>query len=136
MNQTATTSSISNCSSNNQGVRSGSGSTACGNTSACTAGSSVPNSKLSLPDVDVLSWTKELPELAGFSRFLAATLGCYDDAKSHLDELMLQHTLELLGRMPARGQSRWPLLKCHLHCIPIAASLLLAADLCRVLQVQ
>jgi hypothetical protein len=43
-----------------------------------------------LPDVDILWLTEELPELSGFQRFLAAALGCYDNAKAHLDSLILQ----------------------------------------------
>lgn len=79
--------------------------------------SDATSSSLPLPAVDVLSWTEQLPELAGFGRFLAAALGCYDDAKAQLDSLLLQHTLELLGPSTAahgshcectRGQQQWP----------------------------
>jgi hypothetical protein len=43
-----------------------------------------------LPVIDILWLTEELPEISGFQRFLAAALGCYDDAKGHLDRLLLQ----------------------------------------------
>lgn len=53
-----------------------------------------------LPDSDVLRWTEDVPELAGFSKFLAAALGCYNDAKGHLDRLLLQCMLQLLKTLP------------------------------------
>jgi hypothetical protein len=58
--------------------------------SSSSSSSSSDNMPSVLPDVDILWLTEELPELSGFERFLAAALGCYDDAKGHLDSLLLQ----------------------------------------------
>jgi hypothetical protein len=49
-----------------------------------------------LPEVDVLWLTEDLPEMSGFQRFLAAALGCYDDAKGQLDGLLLRCIVERL----------------------------------------
>lgn len=67
------------------------------NSSGSSGSSGHSTSSRPMPVVDVLCWTEEVPELAGFNRFLAAAVGCYDDAKGYLDSLLLQHTLDLLG---------------------------------------